>query len=299
MIRLVLALGFTCCLTLASVLEPRFEALRPQSGEDSGFMGALMGETRQLFATQSFIEADVYFHSGYYPSMFDTKEAVENLDVNVKETDTNHVPLVNGRRHEQEEPGEAFLGPSRDWMERFGRHFMPTEHTHLANAKVSEILPWLRVSADLDPHRIQTYVTASYWLRTTLNQADEAEQFLREGLRANPDSYEILVELGYVFDQNKKNPRIARNVFDTALQKWNKQAAAGLESLPQEKREFMEKAKIEILDGLVRTDEELNDLTQLLADLEALKVVSPNPAGIEKSIQETRAKLAAPPARPN
>ena len=189
----------------------------------------------------------------------------------------------------QEEAGKVFLGRPRDWMERFGRHFIPTEHTHLANDKVREILPWLRISADLDPHRIQTYVTASYWLRATLNQPDEAEQFLREGLRANPDSFEILIELGYIFDMNRKNPRIARNVFDAALQKWKKQDAAGLEPTP--------KARVEILDGLVRADKEQNDLQQLLADLEALKEVSPNPEAIEKTIQETRAKLAAPARR--
>jgi tetratricopeptide (TPR) repeat protein len=286
MIRLVLALIFTCCFTLATVLEPRFEALRPQTSDSGGFMGALMGESRRLFATQSFVEADVYFHSGYYPTMFDTKEAESNLDVNVKEAGTNNAALVNGRRHEAEEAGEGFLGPPRDWVERFGRHFIPTEHTHLANAKVAEILPWLRLSADLDPHRIQTYVTASYWLRTTLNQPGEAEQFLREGLKANPGSFEILLELGYVLDRNKKDPRVARNVFGQALQEWKKQDAAGLEPSP--------KAEVEILDGLVVTDGELNDLQQLLADLESLKAVSPNPAGIEKSIQETRAKLAAP-----
>jgi hypothetical protein len=250
-------------------------------------MGALMGETRRLFATQSFIEADVYFHSGYYRTIFDTKDPDASLDVTEQDADTNRVPLVNGRKHVEEEAGEGFLGPPRDWVEGFGRHFIPTEHTHLADARVREILPWLRLSANLDPHRIQTYVTASYWLRTTMNQPDEAERFLREGLRANPDSFEILVELGYVIANNRKDPRVARNVFDTALQKWNKQDAAALDPSP--------KAQIEILDGFVRTDGELNDLQQLLADLEALKVVSPNPAGIEKSIQETRAKLAAPP----
>jgi tetratricopeptide (TPR) repeat protein len=291
MIRLVLALVFTACFTLATMLEPRFQALRPQSSGAGGVVGALMGETRELFATQSFIEADVYFHSGSYPTMFD-KET--ELDMNSQEADTNNVPLVNGRKHVDEEAGEGFLGPPRDWLERFGRHFIPTEHTHLASVKLREILPWLRMSADLDPHRVQTYVTASFWLRTAMNQPGEAKQFLREGLRANPDSFEILVELGYVFDQDEKNPRVARNLFDAALQKWNKQAAAGLESFPKDKAEIMAKAKIEILDGLVRTDEELNDLKQLLEDLEALKVVSPYPAGIEKTIQETRAKLGAP-----
>ena len=58
-----------------------------------------------------------------------------------------------------------FLGPPRDWIERFGRHFIITEHTHLQGAKEREILPWLRISAELDPQKIETYTVAAYWLR--------------------------------------------------------------------------------------------------------------------------------------
>jgi tetratricopeptide (TPR) repeat protein len=266
------------------------QKLRPQNEDNASFVGALMGESRQMFGYQLFIEADVYFHSGYYPTMFDVKEA--GLDVNERPAaEAQQAAPANGRRPEAEEDG-GFLGPPRDWVERFGRHFFPTRHTHLAGGKVREILPWLRLSADMDPHRIQTYLTASYWLRGALGEPDQAEQFLREGLRANPGNYEILIELGYVLDENKKNHRVARNVFQEALQEWKKQDAAGQNPPP--------KACIEILDGLVRADGELNDLPQLIADLEALKLISPSPEDIEKTIQETRAKLAAPPpARPN
>jgi tetratricopeptide (TPR) repeat protein len=204
-----------------------------------------------------------------------------------EEAVTPQAAPASGRRAYADEGG-GFLGQPRDWVERFGRHFIPTEHTHLANGKVREILPWLRLSADMDPHRVQTYLTAAYWLRGTLNQPDEAERFLREGLRANPDSFEILIELGYVYDANKKNPRMARNLFELALEKWKKQDAARQEPSP--------KARVEILDGMVRTDEELNDPAQTLLDLEALKAVSPNPDGVEKHIEATRAKLAAPAA---
>jgi hypothetical protein len=80
---------------------------------------------------------------------------------------------------------------------------------------------------------------------------------------------------------------MARNLFEVALEKWKQQDGAGLNPSP--------KARVEILDGLVRADEEQNDLKQLLMDLEALKGVSPYPEAVEKNIQETRAKLAAPP----
>jgi len=87
-------------------------------------------------------------------------------------------------------------------------------------------LPWLRLAAEMDPHQVQTYLTASFWLRSALNQPKEAEEFLREGLRANPDSFDILIELGYVYDFNKNDPRSARRLWELALQKWKRQEAA-------------------------------------------------------------------------
>ncbi len=289
MIWLFLTFVFVSCFSLATCLDPLMKALRPQSNGTSSVIGALVGESRHLFANQLFVEADVYFHSGYYPSIFDTAET--NLDVNEgPEVVTNRAALANGRLHEEE--GEGFLGRPRDWVDRFGRHFYPTEHTHLANENVREILPWLRLSADMDPHRIQTYLTASYWLRGTLGQPEEAARFLHEGLHNNTNSFEILLELGYVYDLGEKKPRLARNVLAEALKKWKEQEAAGLQPSP--------KACVEILDGLVRVDKEQNDLKQMLLDLEALKDVSPNKDAIEKSIQETKAQLAAPsPGRPN
>jgi tetratricopeptide (TPR) repeat protein len=138
----------------------------------------------------------------------------------------------------------------------------------------------------MDPHRVQTYLTASFWLRTALNQPKEAEEFLREGLRANPDSFEMLLELSYVYDFSRKDARAARRLCELALQKWQKQEADGLKPSP--------KAEVEILDGMVRADRQLGDLPNLLADLEALKAISPGKEAIQRSIDETRAALAAP-----
>jgi len=39
-----------------------------------------------------------------------------------------------------------------------------------------EILPWLRLSAELDPQRVETYTVAAYWLRN-MGKIAEAEQF--------------------------------------------------------------------------------------------------------------------------
>jgi len=234
-----------------------------------------------LFANQFFVMADVYFHSGYYPTIFDArkKEGPSHLDVAEQEGgDTAR----SGRKMVEDD--EKFMGTPRDWIERFGRNFFPTVHTHLQGDTAREIMPWLKLSAEMDPHRINTYVTAAYWLRTRLDKPIEAAQFLREGLRANPDSHEILLELGRVYFYNEKNPRAARIIWELALDKWRRQNLAGENPDPR--------AQQEILAELVREDQQSGNLKQLLADLEGLEKATPMKATLDKEIQEVKAKLA-------
>jgi hypothetical protein len=49
-----------------------------------------------------------------------------------------------------------------------------------------EMLPGSNSRPNSTRTKLTTYLTAAYWLRTSLNKPDKAEQFLREGLRANP-----------------------------------------------------------------------------------------------------------------
>jgi tetratricopeptide (TPR) repeat protein len=277
MIRLAMLLAFVCCFTLAEKLAPVFDSLRARGDRSGSPLLMLVGDSRRLFANQFFVMADVYFHSGYYPTIFDArkKEGPLHLDVASHE---------EAGAAEEPDEDDQFLGKPRDWIERFGRNFFPTVHTHLKGVDTGEILPWLRLSADVDPTRVDTYVTGSYWLRTSLNKPDEAEAFLREGLRASPDSYEILLELGRVCFYNKHNSRVARNLWEQALEKWRRQEAAG-ENPDTHARE-------EILGELVREDQQSGNLRQLLADLESLSKATTRNAAIEKQIEEVKAKLA-------
>ncbi len=78
--------------------------------------------------------------------------------------------------YNQGEEGD-FLGPTRDWIDAFGRHFIPNRHTHLdeggpaddlsGSKEVREILPWLKLSAELDPENVKTYVVTAFWLTQT------------------------------------------------------------------------------------------------------------------------------------
>jgi hypothetical protein len=281
MSRLVLSLIFVGCVTLATELTPVFEKVQARRGPAAGPLLALVGEGRQLFANQFFTMADVYFHSGYYPTIFDArqKEGPSHLDVAER---AGGDTAKSGRKMVEDD--EKFMGQPRDWIERFGRHFFPTVHTHLQGDTAREMLPWLKLSAEMDPKRIDTYVVAAYWLRTRLNKSGEAEQFLREGLRANPDSYEILLELGRVYAYDKKNSRVARNIWQRAMEEWRHQDQSGENPDP--------KVREEILGELVRDDQQSGNLQQLLADLQELEKVSPSKESIDKQIEEVKAKLA-------
>jgi tetratricopeptide (TPR) repeat protein len=267
------------CFTLATVLEPLFSKMPMREGSTPSVLAAMMGDSRRMFANHFFAQADAYFHSGFYPTIFDTAVPEERGHLTEARED-----------HEKEAHEGTFLGHPADWIDRFGRNFYPTVHTHLGNGQEGEILPWLKLSADLDPTRVETYVTAAYWLRTTLNKPDEAEEFLRQGLRSNPDSYEILLELGRIDFYNKADTRVARNLYELALQKWRRADSVG----QKPDGHIYE----EIFGELVRADRKEGDLKQELADLQELLKVSPNKDSLRQTIADVTAQLSRPGTQP-
>ena len=270
---LLLAAGFS----LATILQERVPNWSKR-GQSDNMLKLLLGDGRRLFADQFFVQADVAFHSGYYPSIFDQAN---------RPKDTSHLTAKEGEpAAEEHEKQMNFMGPPRDWIERFGRHFIVNEHTHLEGSHESEILPWLKLSADLDPQKIETYTVAAYWLRD-LGRVKEAEHFLREGLLSNPDSYDILFELGRLYDENNHDAVRARKIWELALRRWSEQEAAG------KKPELLKLGQI--ADFLAHLEEKEGNLTRAIELLELAKKASPNPQALQKQIEELRQKLGAPP----
>jgi len=186
------------------------------------------------------------------------------------------------------QPEGGFLGPPRDWIDRFSRHFRPVVHTHLQGGNVREILPWLRISANLDPHKIETYTVAAYWLRTNLKNPDEAEQFLREGLRANPGSYEILFELGKIYYENRHNAAHARNLWELAVRRWHQRE--------DREKEPDFKALHDIATELGHLEEEAANYAKAIEWLKVEKEHAPNPEVVQAHIDAVRAKMKSTPA---
>jgi len=238
-----------------------------------------------LFANSFFVKADAYYHSGFYPTIYDNNEAFK----------TPHMAADTGTVAENNHGDETgFMGKPRDFIESFSRNFIPDHHTHLDeggptgdlsnSSEVREILPWLRLSAELNPNDIRTYTVTAYWLRERMNKADVAEEFLREGLRANPDSYEILYELGRVYAENKNDPERARNLWLAALRHWQKQEPA-----KKEPNDFL---FVEITGHLALLEEKQGNYQQALGYWEMCKEHSPAPQQIQKRIDEMKQRSA-------
>lgn len=217
---LLLAALLVLSFGIAADLQPQFTALR-SSRADGDIFKVLLGDSRRLFANEFFVKADAYYHSGYYPTIFDNNQAFKTAHM------AEDTGAVSSKNHGED---ENFLGAPRNWLDAFGRHFFPDRHTHLdeggpnddlsGSDQVREILPWLKLSTDLDPQNVQNYTVTAYWLRERMRRTDEARQVLLEGLGENPGSCDILFELGRLYAESNHDTNRAMHVWMAAARNW-------------------------------------------------------------------------------
>jgi tetratricopeptide (TPR) repeat protein len=287
--RLSLVLLGVSCFTLATWVGPRLDQFF--SRRDPGLTASMLGESRKLFANHFFTRSDIYFHSGYYPTIFDQgKEKPENhLAETAGAAEPKHPAHgepghVHDEHEDEDEDEENFLGHPKDPMDAFTRHFFVSQHAHLTEKGTNapkEILPWIKLAAQFDPGKVESYTVGAYWLRQ-LNKNDEAEQFLREGFRQNPHSYEIMLELGRGYLDKREHVR-ARNILEMAIARWHEQE----DSKPADKQNAF--AAAQILNFLAVVEDRSGDREKTIHWLEMLKKISPRTESIAKRIEDVRA----------
>ncbi len=276
--------------SLQSYLEPWFANWAGNRARSADLLTTALGDSRRLFATHFYAKADAYFHSGYYPSIYDAHPDPEQA----------HMAAASGAVEERHESESDFLGKPKDWIDAFSRHFFASSHRHLgegpehgqpgdhhdhegnASGEEREILPWLRLSANLDPDRPETYIVASFWLRSRLGKINEAEQFLREGLQANPGNYEILLELGRIYKENRHDLNRARNLWELAVRNWREK-----ESAKPDPNIF---PYAQLLGNLAALEEEQKNYVKAIEYLNLLVQISPHTASIQKWMDDLKAK---------
>ncbi len=291
--RLILTLLFVANFGVAAGLQRWWIGWEGNRSGQS-LMEVALGDGRKLFANHFYFKADAYFHSGFYPSIFDAP-----LDEGDGAAMAQEAGATQGKRKELPGPGEP-----KDWLEAFGRNFYPSIHTHLDtggahdhdhgegehhedNGSVGEILPWLKIAAAMNPERIETYTVAAFWLRTQMNKPEEAEELLGEGLRANPDSFEILFELGRIYDGHYHDTARARQLWERAERKW---FAVEARKPEEERNTFL---LVQIRSHLALLEERAGNLESALAHMQRWKEVAPHPASIQARIDLLEKRLAA------
>lgn len=275
---ILVMLAFTLATTLITPAEKW-----DQRAKSDNVFGMLLGDGRKLFANQFFTMADVYFHSGYYPSIFDKKEEGPKAIVTATHEHEGH-----DHEHEDDDECEklgSFLGKPSNWLDSFGRNFKITQHTHLEHQNEREILPWLRLAADLDPQKTETYTVGAYFLRDKLGKPDQAEAFLREGLRNNPNSPEILFELGRVYHEGLHDADRARNVWILGV---NRYLGLKDEQKKEDKLVFEQ-----LVVHLARLEDETGHYEQSLSWFKIAQTVSPAPEALQKQMDEVQKKISA------
>jgi tetratricopeptide (TPR) repeat protein len=299
------ALLLTVAFGLVTWLEPWYQSWAGSRTGSANLLSVALGDSRRLFAKHFYVKADVYFHSGYYPSIFNQRPSEDKL----------HMAANAGAGNHHDDLPER--GKPHDWIERFGRHFYPSVHSHLGDPKrkdpdhghvhgpecnhgtddhsseaagdwreLRELLPWLKLAATMDPERPETYVAAAFWLRSRLGKTAEAEQFIREGLQHLPGQPELLFELGRIYRENHKDINRARSIWQAALVQFRKTRTT------ESSEDLLLCAQL--LAQLAKLEEEAGNYSKAVDYLKDLLVITPNKASVQKWIDNLSAKATAP-----
>ncbi len=276
------------CAGIAARLDCWFMCWPGNRAKSFNPLDVFIGEGQKMFAAHFYRKADVYFHSGYYPTIYDNREGVQ----------TPHIAEDAGAVEGKNTGGDelSFLGPPRDWIDRFSREMFPAVHTELnsggANGKedagaVREILPWLKVAAVLDPEAPETYTVTAFWLRQRSGKTREAELFLREGLKNVPGNPAILFELGRIYFEDHKDTTRARNLWRQGVAEWRKQ-----EGDKPEPDLFI---FAQLHGHLAKLEEQEGNLSEAIAHWQQIQSTSPASAAIQAKIAELRKKQTSVP----
>ncbi len=156
----------------------------------------LLGEARSIVSNMSLLQADLYMHGGV--GHFEDEHGIAIID---PENLEEHVD-----KHKEVKAPEGYvalgeMGYVRPYniLLRMSDLIDISEHIHLQGEDMKEIVPWLYYSVKIDPHNVLAITLTSYYLSEWFGKPDEAFGVLRDGLKNNPDSWQINAELGRMY----------------------------------------------------------------------------------------------------
>ena len=147
---------------------------------DFSVAGQVFGASRMAFSSSFFTEADNYFHLGVGHV---SRKAITN-----------------------------------DFVQTWYAAIQPSGHLHAEGKSVREIMPWLEFAIRTDPHNVDAYLTAAYWLGMA-GRLDLAERVLLQAQHNNPRDHRILLERARMLLDRHDDVKAAL-LLDEGLRAW-------------------------------------------------------------------------------
>lgn len=149
--------------------------------DGGSLVGRILGESRQAVGGSLCVEADRYFHHG--------------------------VP------HKTKAASIGFI-------QRLADEVQLRTPEHLSGDEIHEMMPWLRFATRMDPHNMDAYLSAAFWVvQEREENLRQALNILEEARRNNPFDYRVPMQRGLIFLQYGNRDGAAQ-AFDTALKLW-------------------------------------------------------------------------------
>ena len=177
----------------------------------------MLGEMRTALSDIMFIKSERYMHSGVACKPHLQREILSVSGAMAHDA-PHHEPHHGedgdpaGEKHEahvhdarcthEQHQCEVLIKPAEDDFRGFignlerpvKPYFAPGAPHHHTDGL--ELLPWFRVMTVSDPHYIPGYTTGAWWLNR--RRPEEALAFIEEGVRNNPDSFQIRFTQGQI-----------------------------------------------------------------------------------------------------
>jgi tetratricopeptide (TPR) repeat protein len=217
----------------------------PDAKRGDSVAGALLGQSRHALSAQLYGTADQFFHKG--------------------------VPHLKNRAFE-----DGFFLTAR-------KEISPEGHFHLRGDETAEMLPWLWMALRMDPHNVEIYRVAAFWLASDARSANMAYEVLLEAQRNNPGSHQVKLDMGRLFLREGKIED-AEKAFTAAINFW----PGNLDKEDPEavKEAMFEKAEILLYRALLH--ELQGEIDSEIGLLEEIVRMFPERAGMRERIDDLR-----------
>ncbi len=188
-----------------------------RSARNASSIAVLFGELRTSMSDILFVKTQVYLHGGvaYVPHHEAQQLSVEKM---VGQEDAHHAATgvhagccphhLAGPCDHDDDSHHCHFGeqtvippPSRDYrgfIGRLHRQVKPWQDPSLPHVHTdgTELLPWFRIMTITDPNYIMGYSLGSWWV--SQHDREMALDFLAEGIRKNPDAFQLRMGRGFI-----------------------------------------------------------------------------------------------------